>query len=114
MMRAGPRRGIDQSRTGCLESFESFLNVVDTNGDVMNSLAALGDELVDRRTRGDRLQQLDAAVTGRKHRNTHALVVDLIVTRHLQPDDVLIEVDGVRQRLYCDSNVIDLHMWSTT
>ena len=96
-------------------------DVADAVSDVMEPLAAAGEELAHRRVRTQRLEQLD--VTGatprdvstrnlgtradRQHGLADALLLVHLEARHLEPERGLVQPDGTVQVPAGDADVID-------
>ena len=104
---AGARLAVDHRHPPRLQIGQRGGDVRRLEAEVMQSLAALGEEAAHRRGRPQRLQQLDLALAGRQQRGPHALLGDLRLAHQGQAEDVPIEPVGVAQTLHHDSDVMN-------
>src|SRR5215831_7341998 len=102
------RRRVDQSYARGLETVQSEFDIVDAHCNMVNAFAAFGHEFIDWGSGRHGLEQFNATFADRKHRDTNTLVVDLIIAGYFQPHRFAVYLHRLSERLYCDSNVIDL------
>ena len=105
-VRAGPRRFVDQADAFFLQPGEDGADVVDAQGEVVNTGSPLGDVPGNRRVVGSRFEQLDGGLAGRDEVRAHALRRDLLGGLDLEPERVAIELQRLVQVPYGYSNVI--------
>ena len=98
-------RLIDQTEAGVTTATECSVKVVDGEADVMDSSAAPGDELPDRRVRAIGLEELDERLSGLQSRDSGA--VGVLEVRIWQSKDVSTEGKEVADGPQRDSHVGD-------
>ena len=111
---ARARRGVEQVDAAVLEHDQRGADVGRLEAQVMQALAASGQEASDRRRRAQRLQQLDLAVAGGEQRGAHALIHELGLPHERQPENVAVEGVGFGQTLHHDSDVMNPSYHSST
>jgi hypothetical protein len=100
---------VDQPHSGSFELRKRRFDIVNPNGDVMQSFAAFRNELPNRRIRPYGFEQLKPALADIEHGNADALIVDLIGARHFQTQHLLIHFRRIRYGFYRDTQMIYFH-----
>ena len=104
---SGPRRGVEQLHAALLERRQRLADVGRFEAEMVESLAAPGQETAHRRGRPQGLEQLDLAVAGCQQGRPHSLVGDLGLTDERQPQHVAVEPVRLGQTIHDDSDVMD-------
>jgi hypothetical protein len=85
--RAVPRPGVEQAHASCADRGERRRDVPDPVADVVDSLAAAGQEAPDMRIRAERLEQLDVRRPGRRVGHLQHCLADALIGVPLPADD---------------------------
>src|SRR5579872_5136004 len=96
----------DQPDSISLKPLNNRSEIRDAQANVMQPLAAFGDELGNGRALRRCFQQLQAALSHRQHRNSHLFAFDHLLVGCSQPH-LLVEALGRGQRFHRDSEMID-------
>ena len=100
-------RGVEQGHLSRREVAEGGRNVGDIEADVMEPLAASGQEAAHPVVEVDGLEQLDLALAGGEQRRPDALVGELGLLDHGQPERVAIERVGIGQPFHHDPDMMN-------
>jgi hypothetical protein len=98
---------VDQARLRGLERIKLFLDVVDTEANVVQTLSALGDEFSDRCVRTQGLEQFNMCIACVQFRYANALLFNRFNGKAIEPECILIEAQSLFEICNRDSYVID-------
>src|SRR5438046_556677 len=104
------RRFVNQTRALLFQAGQGRLNIIDADGDMMNSGPALLEEPGNGRILGHWLEQFDARLPNRQHRNANFLLGYLLGLSHIKVEHVAIEFRGLIDSVCSNANVVDLHL----
>src|SRR5207244_641677 len=103
----GPRCRVEQLDLSLPQRGQRLGDVRGVEAQMVEPLAALGQEASDARRVVERLDQLDLALAGREQRGAYALVGQRRLLDQRQPQGVAVEAIGVLQTLHDDANVVN-------
>lgn len=109
VVRAASRFFVNESRAGLFEARQSETYVGHLHGDVMNTCATLLQKLRDWRIFARGLQQFDARLANRQHRDSHTLLRNLFRCDHVQTERVAPKFKSLFDAFSRDSDVLNLH-----
>src|SRR5712691_4467434 len=102
-----------KARAGLLEVLHGLCEIGDVDGDVMQPLAALLQELGDHGVGACGFQQLNAALAQRNHRHLDLLMRDRFFTNDFHPE-LLVNFARLCQRVNSDSEMVNgVHEYSS-
>src|SRR4030095_6221358 len=76
---AALRRGINEPNPCSLEALKRRLDIVHTNGDMVNAFSTFRHEFLDGRIGTEWLEQLDSAFSNGNHRDADPLFFDILI-----------------------------------
>lgn len=104
---AVPRRRVDELGAPRRELSERLAHVVHLVGDVVHPGPALGEELADRRIRGERREQLDPRIADPQRHRLDPLLLDARTVLEHAPEETLVRPDGLVEVGDCNPDVVD-------
>lgn len=98
---------VEQSRSACFEALHRGCKIRDLQRDVMQSFAALLNELRDHRIGAGTFQQLNARTTGRQHDDVDLFLFDGFSRAGRESELLRIKPERSVERPDCDAQVIN-------